>query len=56
MIGIAEHVNRVTAPALPNRAARRRMQQAQARAARTVHRGQVRIQKALAAYPKESAA
>lgn len=55
MIGIAEHVDKVTEVAQPNRAARRRMQQAQARAARTARRGQSRIQKALAAYPKESA-
>lgn len=56
MNGIASHVDKVTAPVPASRAERRAQEQAKTRAARQRHRSQVRIQKALSAYPKGAAA
>ncbi|WP_336647563.1 hypothetical protein [Microbacterium sp. MMO-10] len=56
MNALTERIDKVTAPAPENRAARRRRQQAERRSARQQLRSRARIERALSAFEKEAAA
>ena len=56
MNALTQHIDEVISPVPQNRAARRRQQQAWARDARQTRRGRRRIERALSAFEKGTAA